>query len=157
MIIYPPSTYQPLAHKVFDEVHAVLQRVLPMASIEHVGASAVPGALSKGDLDICVAVHASDFEAALENLQALGYTIKGDTLRTEQLCMLESSRKDIPLAIQLIEKDSEFEFFHKFRDALRANPALVDRYNELKLKFAPEGPQTYRDEKAKFIRAVLET
>ena len=71
--------------------------------------------------------------------------------------MLEATRKDISLAIQLIEKDSEFEFFHQFRDALLANPELVDRYNELKLRFSPQGPQTYRDEKAKFIRSILET
>ena len=156
MIIHPPSNYQPLAHKVFDEVRAALQRFLPMARIEHVGSSSVPGALSKGDLDVCVSVPAIDFEETLEKLQAFGYTVKGDTLRTEQLCMLEAPRKDISLAIQLIEKDSEFEFFHKFRDALLANPKLVDRYNELKLQFAVQGPQTYRDEKAKFIRSVLD-
>ena len=156
MIIHPPSDYQPLAQKVFDEVRTVLRPLLPTARIEHVGSSSVPGAISKGDLDICVSVSAIDFEATLEKLQTLGYTVKGDTLRTEQLCMLEAPRKDISLAIQLIEKDSEFEFFHKFRDALLANPKLVDRYNELKLKFSFDGPQTYRDEKAKFIRSVLD-
>jgi GrpB-like predicted nucleotidyltransferase (UPF0157 family) len=156
MIIHPPSDYQPLAHRVFNEVRVVLQRALPNARIEHVGSSSVPGAISKGDLDICVSVLATDFKSGLERLQVLGYTIKNDTLRTEQLCMLEASRKDISLAIQLIEKDSEFEFFHKFRDALLANPALVDRYNEMKLKFSSQGSQTYRDEKAKFIRSVLE-
>jgi GrpB-like predicted nucleotidyltransferase (UPF0157 family) len=156
MIIHPPSNYQPLAHRVFDEVRAVLQRLLPVARIEHVGSSSIPGAISKGDLDICVSVPAIDFVATLEKLQALGYTVKGDTLRTEQLCMLQAPRQDISLAIQLIEKDSEFEFFHKFRDALLANPELVDRYNALKLKFSAQGPQIYRDEKAKFIRSVLE-
>ena len=39
--------------------------------------------------------------------------------------MLEATRKDISRVIQLIEKNSEFEFFHKFRDALLANPKLV--------------------------------
>ena len=156
MIIYPPSNYQPLAHKVFDEVRTALRPLLPTARIEHVGSSSVPGAISKGDLDICVSVPAIDFEETLGKLQSLGYTVKVDTLRTEQLCMLEATRKDISLAVQLIEKDSEFEFFHKFRDALLADPQLVDRYNRLKLQFSPHGPHTYREEKAKFIRSVLE-
>ena len=133
MIIHSPSDYQPLAQRVFDEVRTVLRTVLPTARIEHIGSSAVPGAISKGDLDICVSVAAINFQETLAKLQALGYSVKADTLRTEQLCMLEAPRKDISLAIQLIEKDSEFEFFHKFRDALLANPQLVDRYNELKL------------------------
>lgn len=156
MKIHPPSDYQALASKVFDEIRAALQPLMPSASIEHVGSSCVPGALSKGDLDVCVAVHAHEFNITREKLQSLGYAIKIGTLQTEQLCMLEAPRKDISAAIQLIERGSEFEFFHKFRDALLENPELVERYNKLKLQFSAQGPLVYREEKAKFIRSVLE-
>jgi GrpB-like predicted nucleotidyltransferase (UPF0157 family) len=155
MKIHLPEDYQPVAHKVFDEVRATLQPLLPSAKIAHVGSSSIPGAISKGDIDICVAVPAAEFDATLATLEAQGYKIKTDTLRTPQLCMLNAPRRDISLAIQLIEKDSVFEFFHKFRDALTDNPDLVTRYNALKRQFADQGADVYRDEKAKFIRAVL--
>lgn len=113
-------------------------------------------AFSKGDLDVCISVYAAEFATTRDKLQSLGYTIKAGTLQTEQLCMLEAPRKDISLAIQLIEKGSKFEFFHKFRDTLLANPELVERYNKLKLQFSVQGPLIYREEKAKFIRSVLE-
>jgi GrpB-like predicted nucleotidyltransferase (UPF0157 family) len=155
MKIYPPENYQPYAQKVFHEVQAALQPLLPSAKIEHIGSSSIPGAASKGDIDICVAVSAFEFDTALAKLKALGYAIKADTLRTSQLCMLESPRTDISLAIQLIEKDSPFEFFLKFRDALIDNPDLVAQYNALKRQFVDQGDEIYRDEKAKFIKAVL--
>jgi GrpB-like predicted nucleotidyltransferase (UPF0157 family) len=155
MKIHLPEDYQPLAHRVFDEVYAELHPLLPSAKIAHVGSSSIPGAISKGDIDICVAVPAAEFDVTLATLEAQGYKIKADTLRTPQLCMLDASRVDISLAIQLIEKDSAFEFFHKFRDALIDDPDLLAQYNALKLRFADQGADVYRDEKAKFISAVL--
>ena len=66
---------------VADAVHAALEhhrrqvlRVLPDAEVEHVGATAVPGALTKGDLDVLVRVPASRFAqsvAALGDLYAV--------------------------------------------------------------------------------------
>jgi GrpB-like predicted nucleotidyltransferase (UPF0157 family) len=37
---------------------------LPGARVEHVGSTAVPGSLTKGDLDICVIVEGGQFERA---------------------------------------------------------------------------------------------
>ena len=48
-----PDEYQPAATHLFERVAEEVSRRVPDARIEHVGASAVPGAFSKGDLDIC--------------------------------------------------------------------------------------------------------
>ena len=69
--------------------------------------------------------------------------------------MLLSPRTDTDVALQVVAKGSEFEFFLHFRDALRADPRLVEQYNLLKQRFAPFGMERYREEKSRFITTVL--
>jgi GrpB-like predicted nucleotidyltransferase (UPF0157 family) len=140
---------------VFDSVSSEVSHLLPDVQIEHIGASAIPGAVSKGDLDICVLVAPQAHAQAVQVLEAASYAIKADTLRTPALCMLLSPRADMDVALQVVAKGSEFEFFLHFRDALRADPALVEQYNQLKTRFATSGEERYRAEKSRFITAVL--
>ena len=100
-------------------------------------------------------VAAQDHAQAVRTLEAAGHVVKADTLRTPELCMLESPRQDWDVALQVVAQGSEFEFFMRFRDALRADPRLVEQYNRIKLEHASLGPQRYRDAKARFIAAVL--
>jgi GrpB-like predicted nucleotidyltransferase (UPF0157 family) len=155
MKLLSPSKYQPLACAIFESVSDELCRLLPQARIEHVGASSIPGAFSKGDLDICVVVAVHDHAATVQALQTAGYVIKANTLRTPELCMLLSPRKDSDVALQVVAEGSKYEFFMQFRDALRADRGLVESYNELKCKYSDAEPACYRAEKAKFIEAVL--
>jgi uncharacterized protein len=44
--------------------------MVPEAEIEHIGATSVPGALTKGDVDLLVSVPAERFGAAVAALEA---------------------------------------------------------------------------------------
>jgi GrpB-like predicted nucleotidyltransferase (UPF0157 family) len=46
---------------VFESLNAMLTALLPEARIEHIGSTAIPGAVTKGDLDIRVQVEQSAF------------------------------------------------------------------------------------------------
>ena len=156
MKLYLPAEYQSQAQAQFDALAEELALVFPAARLEHVGASAIPGAISKGDLDLALLVEPGAHGAAVARLQALGWRIKGDTLRTEALCMLirpEAGAMDI--AIQVVALGSEFEFFLRFRDALRADTGLVEQYNQIKRDFADAGEGAYRAAKSRFIEQVL--
>jgi len=155
MQLFQASEYQTRTWAVFTAVAEEVARLLPGARIEHVGASSIPGAVSKGDLDICVVVPAQQHAAAVSTLEAAGHVIKADTLRTPELCMLELPREDADVALQVIAQGSRFEFFMRFRDALRADPSLVEQYNQIKRDHAAMGAERYRDEKARFIAGVL--
>lgn len=155
MRLLKPSKYQEQAVSIFTAVASKVSRLLPDAQLEHIGASAIPGAVSKGDLDICVLVAPQAHAQAVQTLEAAGYAIKADTMRTPALCMLLSPRSDMDVALQVVAKGSEFEFFLHFRDALRADPSLVEQYNQLKTRFATRGEERYRAEKSRFITAVL--
>ena len=155
MNLLKPELYQAQALELFEAVSARISNALPHARIEHVGSSAVPGAISRGDLDVCVIVPAEAFGTSLAEIERLGYRIKEDTLRTTQLCMLVPCCSHQDHAIQLVEAGSRFEFFVTFRDALRTDPDVLRKYNEVKLASAGRGDDDYRKSKGEFIRGVL--
>ena len=158
MSLLPAADYQPALLALFDRSAAVLRQWLPQAGIEHIGASSIPGAWSKGDLDICLLVPAHEHAAAVQRLCAQGCQVKPDTLRTPALCMLlapPALAEGRDLALQLIARGSAFEDFLRFRDALRKDPALVAAYDAVKHRHWDEGEDAYRAAKARFIESVL--
>ena len=155
MLLLRPDEYQPRAASRFASVRAQIERLLPRAVVEHIGASAIPGAVSKGDLDICVRVTPSDHASVVCTLTGCGYIEKLDTLRTQQLCMLEWHKPSEEHAIQLVAEGSPFDMFIAFRDALLADPYLVTEYNQVKLHAAHLSDAEYRAEKSAFIERVI--
>lgn len=155
MHLLQPIEYQPGATSRFISARTRIKRLLPNAVVEHIGSSAIPGAVSKGDLDICVLVAPSEHEASVRTLKDWGYVEKTDTLRTAQLCMLEWHTQGEEHAVQLVAHGSPFEMFIAFRDALLAHPSLVAEYNQVKLDAAHLSEAEYRAAKSTFIERVI--
>lgn len=130
MKFYSAEQYQASCEDLFLQYGREIQNLLPNARIEHIGASSIPSAVSKGDLDIFIGVESFELEYAVQTLTSLGFQEKDDTLRTSELCMLESTSTD-DVAFQVVANGSEFECFLAFRNELRANSVLVQQYNEL--------------------------
>ena len=141
--------------RIFANLKSRISEKLPASNIDHVGSSAIKGAISKGDLDILVRVDIADLERGISALQELGFTVKQGTLRTESLCMLVTTEFSEDVAVQLVAQGSEFENFIIFRDRLNTNPDLVKQYNQLKLESAGLSAADYRTRKSKFIQRVL--
>ncbi|MCB5360951.1 GrpB family protein [Vibrio lentus] len=154
MKFYSAEQYQAACNKLFVRYERDIKKLIPNARIEYVGASSIPFAVSKGDLDIFVGIESSELEYAVEQLTTLGFKEKLDTLRTPELCMLESTSGD-DVALQVVANGSEFECFLRFRDKLRANPALVEQYNTLKMSCEGWSQDEYREKKSTFIEHVL--
>ncbi len=94
------------------------------------------------------------FEVSVRTLQKLGFQEKRDTLRTPELCMLESQFVN-DVALQIVANGSESECYIEFRDKLIATPRLVELYNDLKRACEGMEHDEYRDKKAIFIAQVL--
>ena len=154
MKFYPAEQYQTACHEMFARYERDIKKLIPNARVEHVGASSIPSAVSKGDLDIFVGIESSELEYAVEQLATLGFNEKLDTLRTPELCMLESTSSD-DVALQLVANGSEFECFLTFRDKLLSAPALVEQYNALKMSCEGWSQEEYSEKKADFIEHVL--
>ncbi|KJZ06827.1 hypothetical protein TW85_24975 [Marinomonas sp. S3726] len=154
MKFYRPDQYQVGCEALFLQVKSKVLVLLPHARVEHIGASSIPYAVSKGDLDIFVGIKADEFESSVKLLSSLGFQEKVDTLRTAELCMLESiSQEDV--ALQVVVNGSEFECFSKFRDLLCANADLVKQYKKLKLSCEDLSQGAYREKKSVFVEWVL--
>lgn len=150
-----PQDYQEKVHALFNRAKQDLEKIISDARIEHIGASAIDGAISKGDLDIFLGVEKADFEKTVSLLTSDIYTIKQDTLRTSSLCMLITDAYDYDVAVQVVENGSKFEDFINFRDLLRENPQLLQDYNTIKKQSAHMNMDDYREAKNKFISDVL--
>ncbi|MGF1851796.1 GrpB family protein [Vibrio satsumensis] len=155
MKFYSAEQYQAACNELFVRYERGIKKLISNARVEHVGASSIPSAVSKGDLDIFVGIESSELEYAVEQLSTLGFNEKLDTLRTLELCMLESTSGD-DVALQVVANGSEFECFLTFRDKLRAAPALVEQYNALKMSCEGWPQEEYRAKKSAFIDHVLE-
>ncbi|EXB68497.1 GrpB family protein [Acinetobacter nosocomialis] len=154
MIFLEPEQYQQNCIDLFNSYKKNISSLLPFAKIEHIGSSAIPNAISKGDLDIYIEVMSDQFEFAIEQLKTLNFIEKQNTLRTHELCMLESMNDD-EVAFQIVVADSVFTFFLTFRNKLIDSPRLVHEYNQLKLQCSHLDPDQYRAIKSDFINRVL--
>ena len=103
-----------------------LARLLPRADIQHIGGTAIPGAITKGDLDILVCVSRADFARA-DKLLATGYARNAAAHRSRSFSSFKDDEADPPLGIQLATHGSALYQFTVFRDALVADTALVKR------------------------------
>ena len=154
MQFYKATEYQASCEKLYRKYELEIAVLLPDAIIEHIGASSIPDAVSKGDLDILVGVNGCKLEKAVKLLSTLGFNEKSNTLRTSELCMLENSSGE-DVAFQVVANGSEFDFFVRFRDKLRESPELVQQYNELKMSCTSWSHEEYRRKKSAFIEHVL--
>lgn len=153
---YPLEQLGTAAHDLWEVQRARLEQLLPYADVLHVGSTAVPGSLTKGDLDIQVRVPPSRFEEA-SALLARHYPRNTKSTSTEAFTAFEDPSGAVPLGIQLTAIDSEYDVFWRFRDLFLRQRDLVESYNALKRAHEGGDMTAYRADKDKFFDALRET
>ena len=149
----PPRDYQGSAVAAYEDAELLLTAILPDARVAHVGASAIAGAYSRGNVDVCVAVPADSYDEALGVLVEAGFALRpGDD--GGRACVLDAQDARPALALRLIESGSRHESLLAFRDALRGDAELLARYNAIRIAAAPAGAAIYEGAKAQFIASV---
>ena len=153
--VLAPRHYQDLATAAYEDAELLLTAILPDARIAHVGASAIPGAYSRGGVDVCVAVPRETFDEALGVLGESGYELREqDDDADDRRAVLAAPHSALPLTLQLIASGSRHESLLAFRDALRGSAELLARYNALRIAAAPRGGAAYALAKTQFIESV---
>lgn len=143
------------AQRLFMATSRSLAAILPRPTdIRHVGATAVHGCLTKGDLDIVVRVPAQDFSNADAAL-ASRYARNEGSIRTETFSAFEEASSQHHLGIQLTVIDGPFDFFHQFAEELQRSSQLVEEYNALKRSYDGADMAAYRAAKDAFVERVL--
>jgi len=150
-----PDQARRAAEALFRVVERDLRPDLPAcAELLHVGATAIPGCLTKGDLDVVVRVAAEGFAPA-EAVLAARFARNVGSVRTADFAAFEGVGTVPALGVQLTVRDGRFDVFHRFACALRADPVLVIRYNALKVLHDGASMDAYRAAKDIFIARVL--
>jgi GrpB-like predicted nucleotidyltransferase (UPF0157 family) len=144
------------ADALFAAIGVELAALMPCAAdIRHIGSTAVPGCLTKGDLDIAVRVGERDFAAAEKVLERRFARNLGSD-RSAYFAAFEDCDATPHLGIQLVVIGSACDDFHPFTAALRADPALVAEYNRLKQAWHGKPMDDYRRAKDAFITRILD-
>ncbi|MBM4366711.1 MAG: DUF2277 family protein [Deltaproteobacteria bacterium] len=151
----PHEAAAPAAEAAFVATVAELSPLVPAgAEWHHVGATAIPGSLTKGDLDICVRVSASDFVAALDGLRSRLSDNAGSD-RSDTYQSLNDDARSPPLGVQLVVRGGPEDFFLRLRDAVRADPAIVEELNAIRRRFEGGSMHEYRLAKGAVYERLL--
>lgn len=130
-------------------------------AIEHVGSTSVPGLLAKPVIDIAIAVadeHVA--EECIAPIEALGYVHRGphgDDPRRRYFVLEADGRRDVQVHMYILPAPAWDEML-RFRDTLRADPALRAAYAAEKRRLADAvswDKAAYSLAKGPFIRSVL--
>lgn len=160
-IIAPSSPEWPqLFLTLRDELRAAFAST--PVEIEHIGSTSVPGLAAKPVIDILVgAASLADIESRIPALIAAGFTYRPE--HEDALPMRRYFTKTQPGSLRVhvhaVERSGQLWRDHlAFRDALRSDDALRDRYQALKLELAQRFAHdkvAYTDAKGPFIRKTI--
>ena len=155
--------YRPQWREMFKEEKQLLQAILGevSAKIEHIGSTAVNGLAAKPIIDIMIGL--PDFSVAdklVPVIETLGYEYikKYEDEMPFRRYFAKNLNGIRTHQIHMVEIGSEFWERHLlFRDYLRQNPEMVNKYAALKKQLAErewEDVNEYADAKSEFIRSI---
>ena len=150
----PSSEFKDSAGLLFAEIKEKLATLLPFADIQHIGATAVPGLLTKGDLDINIRVESDKFDTTVDALKKLFEMNQPHNWTPNYASFKVDTTYDLPVGIQLTVIGTPDDEFLKHRDTLQADPKLVAELNEIKQKFEGKEMSEYREGKGKFYKKL---
>lgn len=130
--------------------------LLPKADVQHIGSTAIPNSITKGDLDIQVRVQKEDFIKATELLSTL-YEVNDRSTQTDFFRAFKDDTLPLPLGIQLTVINSELDIFWKIRNVLLKNDEYRLEYDNLKRNFEGRSIEEYRDAKNLFFEKIMST
>lgn len=150
------SLFKADAEKAFLSQVELIKEYIPEADIQHVGSTAIPNSLTKGDLDIQVRVNAEQFPEAVKALASL-YEINEGSIKTDAFRAFKNDTMNPPLGVQLTVIGSEFDFFWKFREVLLRNDTYRLEYDELKRTCEGKDMDEYREAKDAFFTKIMKS
>lgn len=148
--------FRPAVREAEARHRELLAELVPDAEVEHIGATAVAGLLTKGDLDLLVRIGPGQLREAAA---ALGerYAANQPEEWTEEFASFSAPEAgDVPVGVQLVVAGSEWDLaFRRWRKLLTVDPVVRHRYNELKRAHQGASPDAYLEAKARFIEEEL--
>jgi GrpB-like predicted nucleotidyltransferase (UPF0157 family) len=148
--------YDPAWPTAFEAERKRIAPLLEGVEIHHFGSTAVLGLAAKPVIDMIALVHELDAPIA-ELVASAGYqfprAFNATLIHRRFLCYPTAARRTHQL--HLVDERQELERRLRFRDRLRADPALATEYATLKRELAErhrDDREAYTDAKATFVK-----
>ena len=133
------------APEVARRVAELIAKQRPGAVVEHVGSSAVPGLAGKGTVDLLLPTPPEEIPAVTEDLLDLGFQRQAvatafPPTRPMLQGIIRHGDTSFRVHVHVVPADSpEVAALRGFRDALLADPALREEYEQLKRSIVASG------------------
>ena len=152
----PESEIRSAIAAAMAEHRAAILSALPDVEVEHIGSTAVPGAWTKGDLDLLVRVSRDQFYEAVAALRTRYEINQPENWTAEFASFKEAQSSTVGVGVQLVLFGGiDDELFREWRERLLADPELLESYNNFKLSHADATSEAYIEAKGKFIEGVI--
>jgi GrpB-like predicted nucleotidyltransferase (UPF0157 family)/pimeloyl-ACP methyl ester carboxylesterase len=131
-----------------------------LIAVEHIGSTAVPGLRAKPVVDVLVGIDdLAGADDVVARLEAIGYAAWGEDPAPDRRFLLRAADGVRRFHVHVAARGSAFWRDHvAFRDALRADAALRDRYAARKAELAAahrDDREAYTSGKGDFVAAAL--
>src|SRR5207244_11652879 len=136
-----------------EEFGLVARQLLPDAELHHIGATALPTGLTKGDVDVNIRIGLDGFARAVEVFRR-HYEPAQEHNWTPTYASFKADSYPLPLGIQVTVIGSPDDFLLALRDAMRTRPAILAEYSECKRRAAALGPDGYWAAEGTFVRRL---
>ena len=153
--LYPVEDLLPKIERTVARLSAQLAALAPDGEVHHIGATAIAGALTKGDVDMLVRVSAERFQAVVSGLREHFPIRQAANWTAEFASFGNDVAYELPVGIQVVIRDSASDFLLFLRDYLTSDPDALQTYNQLKLAHSREGPEGYWRAKDQFWSRIL--
>lgn len=155
VVVRPVRDWIPLVERVLHGAFAQLRSLLPNAELHHIGSTALPVGVTKGDVDLLVRVSPENFAPTVEAFKQRFAMKQPENWTTDFASFGDDQGYELPLGIQVVVKDSSSDFLLYLRDYFLAHPEALEQYNRLKTNHAHEGAESYWRAKDAFLQSIL--
>jgi GrpB-like predicted nucleotidyltransferase (UPF0157 family) len=142
------------AQRIYNILRERCSGLVPNSEIEHIGSTSIPGALTKGDLDVLVMVSTSEFSAAREILDQ-EFERNHEMDPEPEFVSYSGTLDGLDFGVQLIPKGETKFGFIELRETLRESQELLSKYNDIKRGKKDASMEEYRAAKSSFILSIL--
>ncbi len=140
-------------NETFSHIKELIESLTPAAEVIHIGGGSIPGALTKGDVDIQIRIDRTQFEEVVKSFGQV-FQINNTELWSEDLAIFKSIYLQMKVDILVTVVGSRSDNCHKFKKLLLTREDILEEYNQMKASFQNQEMQDYKVAKAKFYQRL---
>ena len=143
------------AEEAVAALRARINGWLPGLAVEHVGATALPDGLTKGDVDVALRPAAEDFEHVVEVLSAHFEVAQPENWRPTFASFRDPGSR-LPLGVQVSVLGSDDDFLVAIRDRMLEDETSRAAYDRCKQAAAAGTDEDYWQAKNQFLQQLVD-